>query len=253
MKHLQFGGYIKSRIDGDHQWPDGKVDGQISVAYGHNVISTANVIMRAFRGDNALKVSGREVLGVCRKSMRTREIQADVVDTKDAADRAIVAGFERGAAVMMLARAWGLRVREAIFQDLDRTIKVNELRLEALTFAIEVRPQGSRNLLSETDTVNSFLLRELNPCRSILKKAGVPTFQELRSGFAQDVYEQILKGPSPLKQAIRDKILDRIARGEVSRQLGHNRIRVASSYIGGIRHAARSYLEKNRFREAVTE
>jgi len=261
---LQFGEYIKSRIDGDHQWPDGAVDGQISVAYAHNVISTANIVMKAFRGDNALKVSAKDVLGICRKQVRTREIQADVVDAKFAADEAIAAGFERGAAVIMVARAWGLRVREAILQDLDRmmreiektgqaavlegckggrrsknrTIKISELRLEALTYAIEVRPQGSKNLLSEADSVKTFLLRELNPCRSILKKAGVPTFQELRAGFAQDVYEEILKGPSPLKQAIRDKILDRIARGEVSRQLGHNRIRVASSYIGGIRHAA---------------
>lgn len=261
---LRFGEYIRSRIDGDHQWPDGTVDGQISVAYAHNVISTANTIMTAFRGDNALKVSGREVLGVCRKQVRTREIQADVIDAKFAADEAIAAGYERGAAVIALARAFGMRVREAILQDLDRmlreiektgeaailegckggrrsrdrTIKVNELQLEALTYAIEVRPQGSRNLLSETDTVKRFLLRELNPCRSILKKAGVPTFQELRAGFAQDVYEEILEGPSPLKQPIRDKIMDRIAREEVSRQLGHNRIRVASSYIGGIRHAA---------------
>ena len=259
-----FGQYVRQRIGGEYFWPDGAVDAQLSVAYAHNMISTANVIMRAFRGDNALKISGKEVLGVCRKSVRTREIQADVVDAKDAADRAIVAGFERGSAVVLMARAWGMRVREAILADLDRMmreikrtgeaailegckggrksrdrrIRANELRMEALQFAIEVRPKGSKNLLSETDTVKRFLLREINPCRLILKKAGVPTFQELRAGFAQDVYEEILEGPSPLKQPIRDKVMDRIAREEVSRQLGHNRISVASSYIGGARHAA---------------
>lgn len=261
---LQFGEYVKNRIDGDHQWPDGKVDLQISVAYAHNVISTANIVMKAFRGDSALKISAKDVLGVCRKQVRTKEIQADVVDAKFAADESIAAGYERGAAVIMLARAFGMRVREAILQDLDRmlreiektgeaailegckggrkskdrTIKVNELRLEALTYAIQVRPQGSRNLLSETDTVKRFLLRELNPCRSILKKADVPTFHELRAGFAQDVYEEILEGPSPLKGPIRDRVLDRIAREEISRQLGHNRISVASSYVGGTRSAA---------------
>ncbi|WP_417521974.1 integrase [Marinobacter sp.] len=261
---LSFGGYVRQRVGGEFLWPDGVVDVQVSVAYAHNLISTVNVIMRAFRGDNALKISGKEVLGVCRKSVRTREIQADVVDAKDAADRAIVAGFERGSAVILLARAWGMRVREAVLQDLDRmtleiekygeaailegckggrmsldrTIRANEFRLEALRFAIEVRPKGSKNLLSETGTVKSFLLQELNPCRLILKKAGVPTFQELRAGFAQDVYEEVIEGPSPLKQPIRDQIMDRIAREEVSRQLGHNRIGVASSYIGGTRHAA---------------
>ena len=261
---MSFGQYVRQRIGGEYLWPDGAVDAQLSVAYAHNMISTANVIMRAFRGDNALKISGKEVLGVCRKSVRTREIQADVVDAKDAADRAIVAGFERGSAVILMARAWGMRVREAILADLDRMmreikktgeaailegckggrksrdrrIQTNEFRMEALRFAIEVRPKGSKNLLSETDTVKRFLLREINPCRLILKRAGVPTFQELRAGFAQDIYEEILEGPSPLKQPIRDKVMDRIARAEVSRQLGHNRISVASSYIGGVRHAA---------------
>ena len=261
---LSFGQYIRQRIEGEYLWPDRAVDAQVSAAYGHNLISTVNVIMRALRGDNDLKISGKEVLGVCRKSVRTREIRADVVDTQDAADRAIVAGFERGSAVILMARAWGMRVREAILADLDRmlreikrtgeaailegckggrrsrdrTIRANEFRMEALRFAIEVRPVGSKNLLSETDTVKRFLLREINPCRLILKKAGVPTFQELRAGFAQDVYEEILEGPSPLKQPIRDEVMDRIARAEVSRQLGHNRISVASSYIGGTRHAA---------------
>lgn len=261
---LQFGAYIKARLNGGYDWADGAVDEQISVAYAHNSISTVNTIMRAFRGDDALKVSAREILGVCRQSVRTTEIQADVLDTKYAANLAIAAGFERGAAVILLARAWGMRVRECILQDLDRmkreieatgkaailegckggrkskdrTIKANEFRMEALRYAIEVRPEGSRNLLSETDTVKSFLLNGVNPCRQFLQSSGIPHFMELRAGFAQDVYEEVMGGPSPLKAPIRDKVMDRIARAEVSRQLGHNRISVASSYIGGTRHAA---------------
>jgi hypothetical protein len=261
---LQFGAYVKGRLKVGYWWPDGSIDKPVSVAYAHNLISTVNILMRAFRGDDELKVSAREVLGVCRNSMRTKEIQADIVDTQHAANLAIAKGFERGAAVMMLNRAWGMRVREAILQDLDRmkreilatgeaailegckggrkcrsrTIKVNEFRLEALNYAIEVRPQGSRNLLSETDTVKRFLLRELNPCRPLLKSAGVPTFHELRAGFAQDIYEEIMQGPSPLKQPIRDKVMDRVARDEVARQLGHNRRGVAGAYVGGVRNAA---------------
>jgi hypothetical protein len=261
---LLFGAYVKDRLDSDYKWPDGSFDKRISIAYAHNLISTVNILMRAFRGDDQLKISGREVLGVCRKGVRTRGIQADVVDTQHAANRAIAAGFERGAAVMMCARAWGMRVREAILQDLDRmqceilatgeaailegckggrksrdrTIKINEFRQAALDYAVEVRPQGSTNLLSETDTVKRFLLRELNPCRPLLKDAGVPTFHELRAGFAQDIYEEILQGPSPLKQPIRDKVMDRIARDEVARQLGHGRRAIAGAYVGGVRHAA---------------
>jgi hypothetical protein len=261
---LQFGAYIKARLNADYEWPDGDVDEQISVAYAHNAISTTNTIMRAFRGDDALKVSAREVLGVCRKSVRTKEIKADVVDAKYAVNVAIAAGFERGAALILLARAWGMRVRECILQDLDRmkceievsgeaailegckggrkskdrTIKANEFRMEALEFAIEVRPAGSRNLLSKTDTVKSFLKTEVNPCRQFLLLSGIPHFMELRAGFAQDIYEEVMGGPSPLKGPIRDTVMDRIAREEVSRQLGHNRVSVASSYVGGMRNAA---------------
>lgn len=261
---LRFGEYVRERIIGEFRWAGDQVDSQISVAYGHNLISTANIVMRAFRGDDLLKISGHEVLGVCRKSVRTREIQADIVDAKYAADEAIASGFDRGAAVILLARTFGVRVREAILQDLDRmklelkktgeaailegckggrksrdrTVKANEQRLEALSYAIEVRPRGSRNLLSETDSVKSFLLRELNPCRRLLKRAGIPTFHELRAAFAQDIYEEILDGPSPLKAPVRELVLDRTAREEVSRQLGHNRISVASSYIGGALHAS---------------
>lgn len=261
---LQFGAYIKARLDGDYEWPDGDVDEQISVAYAHNALSTVNTVMRAFRGDDTLKVSAQEVLGVCRKSVRTKEIKADVLDAMYAANLAIAAGFERGAALILLARAWGMRVRECILQDLDRmkreieatgeaailegckggrkakdrTIKSNEFRMEALNYAIDVRPEGSRNLLSETDTVRSFLRTEINPCRQFLRSSGIPHFMELRAGFAQDIYEEEMGGPSPLKGPIRDKVMDRIAREEVSRQLGHNRASVASSYVGGMRNAA---------------
>lgn len=260
---LQFGAYIKARLNGDYEWPNGDVDEQISVAYAHNAISTVNTIMRAFRCDDALKVSAREVLGVCRKSVRTNEIKADVLDARYAANVAIAAGYELGAAVILLARAWGMRVRECILQDLDRmkreieatgeatilegckggrrskdrTIKANAFRMEALNYAIEVRPKGSRNLLSETDTVKSFLRTEINPCRQFLLLSGIPHFMELRAGFAQDIYEEVMGGPSPLKGPIRDKVMDRIARAEVSRQLGHNRVSVASSYVGGTRNA----------------
>jgi len=253
--------YVVARIQGDYQWPEGDTERPISIAYAHNLLSTMNISLWALRGDNRLRVSPRKALGVCRSSVRKKPIVADRLDTQHAASLAIAAGFERGAAVMLLCRAWGMRVREAVMQDLDRmlqeisasgkaailegckggrssadrTILVTDFRMEALLFAINVRPVGSKNLLSETDTVRSFLLTEVKPCRLILKNAGIPSFRELRAGFAQDVYEARVGGPSPLKAPIRDRVLDRLGREEVSRQLGHHRYDVASSYIGGVR------------------
>jgi len=114
-----------------------------------------------------------------------------------------------------------------------RVIEAGEFQRYALEFALAARPDGSRCLLSKTDTVISFYRTTLNRCRRLLLKCGIPSYRELRAGFAQDIYEEIVRGPSPLRGPIRDRVLDRHAREEVARQLGHARWQVAASYIGG--------------------
>ncbi|MBW0149081.1 integrase domain-containing protein [Marinobacter arenosus] len=254
-----YGSYLRHRLYAPYEWPDGRRDNMISVSYGHNLISTVNTCLYAMRRDEKLHLSARKALGVARSNVRKTQIKADIADTKTAADRMIASGNERGAAVVFLARAWGMRPEEAYLQDLDRmmrevsatgsaailegtkggrkcrsrTISASEFQREALKFALCVRPAGSRCLLSETDNAITFYRRELGRCRRILKKCGIPSFRELRSGFAQDVYEEIVRGPSPLRGPIGDRVLDRVARQTVARLLGHGRPQVASSYIGG--------------------
>lgn len=254
-----YGSYLRHRLHDAYEWADGKRDKTISVSYAHNLISTVNTCLYAMRRDERLHLSARKALGVARSNVRKTQIQADIADTKTASDRMIASGNERGAAVVLLTRAWGMRPEEAYLQDLDRmmrevaatgsaailegtkggrrctsrTIKAADFQREALEFALSVRPAGSSCLLSETDNAISFYRRELGRCRRILKRCGIPSFRELRSGFAQDVYEEILRGPSPLRGSIGDRVLDRIARETVARLLGHGRPQVASSYIGG--------------------
>jgi hypothetical protein len=254
-----YGEYLRVRLNAPYVWPDGHKDRPISVAYAHNLISTVNTTMYAMRKNEELHLSARAALGVARSYIRKTQIEADIADAKTAADRMIAADMLRGAAVVLLTRAWGMRVQEAILQDLDRmkrevdktgsaailegckggrvcltrTIKAEEFQIEALEFALAVRPHGSTCLLSKTDSVISFYRTTLNRCSRILRKCGPPSFRELRAGFAQDVYESIVRGPSPLRGPIRDRALDRIAREEVARMLGHDRYQVASSYIGG--------------------
>lgn len=254
-----YGTYLRHRLHDVYEWADGTRDNKISVSYAHNLISTVNTSLYAMRGNEKLHLSARKALGVARSHVRRTEIQADISDAKSAADRMIASGNQRGAAVVLLSRAWGMRANEAILQDLDRmtrevaatgsaailegtkggrscrsrTIPAGEFQREALEFAISVRPAGSKCLLSKTDNVISFYRRELGRCRRILKKSGIPSIRELRCGFAQDVYEEIVRGPSPLRGPIGDRVLDRIARETVARLLGHGRPQVASSYIGG--------------------
>lgn len=254
-----YGQYLRHRLKKPYEWPDGKTDKRVSVDYAHNLISTINTTLFAMRGNDELKLSARKALGVARSNVRKTEIEADIADTKTAADRMIAKGMGRGAAVVLLARAFGLRVQEAVLQDLDRmrrevektgsaailegtkggrkcrsrTIKAGTFQREALEFALSVRPTESQCMLSTTDNVIRFYRTILNRCRRILRECGIPSYRELRAGFAQQVYEDIVRGPSPLRGPIRDRVLDRIAREEVARQLGHARFQVASSYIGG--------------------
>lgn len=254
-----YGNYLRHRLYDAYEWTDGRRDNMISVSYAHNLISTVNTCLYAMRRNEKLHLSARKALGVARSNVRKTQIEADKADTQTAADRMIASGNERGAAVVLLSRAWGMRPNEAFLQDLDRmmrevtatgsaailegtkggrrcgsrTIKAGEFQRETLEFAISVRPAGSKCLLSKTDNVISFYRRELGRCRRILKKCGIPSIRELRCGFAQDVYEEIVRGPSPLRGPIGDRVLDRIARETVARLLGHGRPQVTSSYIGG--------------------
>lgn len=256
---VAFGHYLQIRVKEPFRWTKTDVEKPVSVAYAHNLISTVNTVLFAMRNDHRLKISARSALGVARSYIRETEIKADVADAKTAVDLMVAKDLHRGAAVVFLSRAWGMRVQEALLQDLDRvrrevaatgtaailegtkggrrcrsrTIEAGELQKFALDFALAVRPERSRCLLSETDNVKSFLQTELNRCRRILRSAGIPSFRELRAGFAQDVYEEEMNGPSPLKSPITDKARDHAARQKVSRLLGHARPHVASGYIGG--------------------
>lgn len=253
-----YGKYVRVRLYIPYVWPDGHIDQPISVSYAHNLISTVNTTMYAMRKNEELHLSARTALGVPRSHIRKTQIEADIADVKTATDRMIAADMHRGAAVVFLARTWGMRPQEAILQDLDRmkrevektgsaailegckggricltrTIEAGETQLKSLEFALAVRPHGSKCLLSKTDSMISFYRTTLNRCRRILRKCGIPSYRELRAAFAQDVYESIVRGPSPLRGPIGDRALDRIARKAVSRMLGHDRYQIASSYIG---------------------
>lgn len=256
---VTYGQYLRERLEQDYCWENGDIDKRISISYAHNLISTVNTALYALRGDYKLKVTTRSVLVLPRSNVRKTEIQADIADVHMAVSLLIALGEPRAAAVLLLCRAFGMRVTEAILQDLPRMLREmekygsaailegtkggrkcrsraipdNEFRHYALRFALSVMPKGSHCLLSKTENVRQFLQTTLHRARRVLRNCGIPTFRELRAGFAQDVYEEIVGGPSPLKGPILNKALDRYAREVVSRLLGHARPRVSVSYIGG--------------------
>lgn len=170
----------------------------------------------------------------------------------------------RAAAMVQIARATGMRLRETILADLPRLtreadkhgriniqdgtkggrrgasaprwIKVDGHIRDALRFATNVSPKDSRNMIAPDESYANVLQRVAGASRAVLHNHAVKGFHELRAAYACERYEQITHHPAPVNggrcYAI-DPRLDREARIQISYELGHGRIDVAAAYIGG--------------------
>jgi hypothetical protein len=171
---------------------------------------------------------------------------------------------QRAAAIVLLARATGMRLREAILADLPRLsreaqyigkiniqdgtkggragtsasrwIAVDDQARAALGFARHVSPAGSRNLITPNESYLNVLQEIIRPARDILHAHNLKGFHELRAAYACERYEQITQHSAPINggQCFQvDRNLDREARRQISYELGHGRIDVVAAYIGG--------------------
>jgi len=169
----------------------------------------------------------------------------------------------RAAAIVLLARATGMRLREAILADLlrlsreaddlgriniqdgtkggragasaPRWITVNDHVRDALKFAWQVSPAGSRNLISPHQTYLNILQEIIRPARDILHAHNLKGFHELRAAYACERYEQITQHCAPINGGHCcqvDRHDDHEARRQISYELGHGRIEVVAAYIG---------------------
>jgi Integrase len=170
----------------------------------------------------------------------------------------------RAAAIILLARATGMRLREAILADLPRLsreandlgriniqdgtkggragasaprwIAVDQHVQNALWFARQVSPASSRNLIALNESYRSVLQEIVRPARDILHADNLKGFHELRAAYACERYEQITQHAAPVNggQCYQvDRNLDLEARWQISYELGHGRMGVAAAYVGG--------------------
>ncbi|MFJ4397548.1 integrase domain-containing protein [Pseudomonas sp. NPDC089396] len=240
--------------------------GDLAVSTAQNRLSSINRTMAALRGDQCVKLpSPSKALGmqrtVVRQSMPQGQDREQVMQIVDALCRQ---HQQRSAAIVLLARATGMRLREAILADLPRLsreandlgriniqdgtkggragasaprwIAVDDHIRGALGFARQVSPAGSRNLIAPHESYLSLLQDIIRPARDILHAHNLKGFHELRAAYACERYEQITQHPAPINggqccQA--DRNLNREARKKISYELGHGRIDVVAAYIGG--------------------
>ncbi len=168
------------------------------------------------------KALGMQRTGV-RQSLpqgQSREQVKQVVDALCSCDQL------RAAAIVLLARATGMRLREAILADLPRLsreaqdlgriniqdgtkggragalaprwIAVNEHVRAALGFARQVSPAGSRNLIAPDESYLTLMQEIIHPARDILHDHNLKGFHELRAAYACERYEQITQHRAPI-------------------------------------------------------
>jgi len=240
--------------------------GELCIATAQNRLSSVNRTLAALRGDHHVRIaSPSQAVGQQRSSVRTRAPDGqDLQQVRRVLEALGEQQHARVAAIVLLARATGMRLREAILADLSRLrreaehlgriniqdgtkggrsgasaprwVVANEAVKAALQFARHASPIGSRNLLARDESYAAFLRQTVLPAREMLHEQGLKGFHELRAAYACERYEQLTGHVAPVNggHCYRiDRDLDQKARQQISLELGHNRIDVVSAYIGG--------------------
>lgn len=240
--------------------------GDLAVSTAQNRLSSVNRTMAALRGDQHVKLpSPSKALGMHRTGIRHSVPQGQDRDQVNEIVNALCRNHQqRAAAIVLLARATGMRLREAILADLPRlTREANDLgRIniqdgtkggragdsaprwievsvhvrEALRFARQVSPAGSSNLIAPHESYLNVLQKIIRPARGILHVHELKGFHELRAAYACERYEQITEHRAPINSAQCCQLnqhVDCEARTQISYELGHGRIDVVAAYIGG--------------------
>lgn len=228
-----------------------------SVAYAQNLLSTVNTVIRCLRHDRRLMVKPSELVGR-RTHIRPTVPQSNQDTVEQAADALRQARNPRAAAVLLLARAFGMRVREATLANLGRlkreAIEKGECRIlegtkggrrcnsraipmgnkqwEALNYALQQSPCNSKNLLTKYESFFDFLCKVVNPGRLTLQAYGLISYREMRAAFAIDTYEDEAGHLAPVKCKPSDRGAHRRAQRLTAIRLGHYRPYVSRAYIG---------------------
>ncbi len=240
--------------------------GKLAVSTAQNRLSSVNRTMAALRGDQFVKLpSPSKALGMQRTGIRHSVPQGQEREqVKQIVDALCRAHQQQAAAIVLLARATGMRLREAILADLPRLsreandlvriniqdgtkggragssaprwIAVDHHVQNALGYARQVSPAGSRNLIAPHENYLNVLQEIIRPTREVLHAHNLKGFHDLRAAYACERYEQFTQRRAPINggQCSQvDRSLDRKARRQISYELGHGRIDVVAAYIGG--------------------
>ena len=257
LKHYAI--YLRARLEGQ-----GK---PLSVATAQNLLSSCNVVLKALRGNDDIRIKPSEALQAKREKVRTKPPEMSREKLAQAQAELILKGQERIAAVLGLCRELGLRSREAVLLDChkaleqyraggkidiergtkggrgkstatspsraERWVPVSDYARIALSQA--ARLQGNRNcLMPAGKKLEAFLALVRMHSGPVLKKHGLNNRHDLRAAFACEQYQALTGQSAPVLSAPIElnKQRDTQARQEIAHQLGHHRISVVAAYLG---------------------
>lgn len=231
--------------------------GKMSPAYAQNMVSAVNTVLHQVREWRS--ISPTKDCGIAARS-NVRDTPPHGIE-RGHLDRALDAlrdaGQHRGAAVAELARELGLRSKEASLLDAGKALKEAQNRaavtilegtkggltrevpivapsqLQALQRASDIQGQA-RALIPSHQNWQQWREADLRDTRETLQAYGIDRLHDLRAAYACERYEQLTGHAAPVQGGqIQDRDADRHAREVISQELGHHRIDVVASYIGG--------------------
>lgn len=230
---------------------------ELSPAYAQNLVSAINTVMHLVCGWST--VSPTKACGIAQRcAVRdTPPLGVDRTLLERSFDQLRGNDQLRAAAVADLARELGLRSKEAALLNVHKALQeardsgqvtiidgtkggrgrtvpvLQEQQLSALANAAIQQGVG-RSLIPVEQNWKQFRENTLRQGRIPLQQVGITGYHDLRAAYACDRYQQITGSPAPvITGGIVDKHLDRLAREQISSELGHGRIDVVSEYIGG--------------------
>lgn len=228
--------------------------GSMSAATAQNYISAVNSTMSATPTNWKVVRPVADCALPHRSNVRTAP-PASLDSTKFANARAQMSA--RDDALVQVAKNFGLRSKEAALFDAKSALKqaekqgIIEIRsgtkggrvrfvkitqdhqIEVLRNAAKVQ-QDSHNFIDKDRTYRDFG-KDLNNIRGTLKSSTGKCLHDLRAAYACERYQQITGHPAPVVagKMLADKSADLLARQQIANELGHGRIDVTVSYLGG--------------------
>jgi hypothetical protein len=234
--------------------------GQVRTSYAHNLISTVNVVMNAFRKDNKIWISPLSFFGP-RSHIRKVAPNLSFIAVRYACKKIRRVSGDDIAMIIWIARILGTRLKEAVLIDAKKALKQaittgyvdirkgtkggrgrkvkrlvpsDKRIIKALKLAVNI--QGTRSsFIPQNEKLITFYRRVHRVSLPILKEFDLTNIRDLRAAYACNKHEMYTGVKAPVLTG--DKLVKtdetQSGRTKISHELGHNREYVINSYCGG--------------------